>query len=422
VSLGPVLALVLIPGDGRASPPEAAEQAGQAGATEAGRAGEAGTTEAGRAGEAGTTEVGRAGEAGTTEAGRASEPRSFTLVAGGDVLLHEPLWAQAESDGAAAGTGGLDFRPLLAGVAPIVQGADVAICHLETPLAPPGGPYRGYPAFSVPPEIAPALAGTGFDACSTASNHTFDQGAAGVDRTLATLDAAGIRHAGSARTPDEAEAITLIPTPVADVALLSYTFGFNGIPAPAGEDWRSARIDEGRILAVAARARAAGAEVVVVALHWGEEYQSEPTATQRDLGSRLVASPDVDLVLGHHAHVVQPVEAVGDEWVVYGMGNFVADHATVLPANEEGLLVRFVFKEGPAGWRATTAEYFALLVRTPGPPIRLVDAGAARSDPALAPADRARAQEAWDRTTAAVSALGDVTTGMVPVCSVSCAP
>jgi Bacterial capsule synthesis protein PGA_cap len=137
-----------------------------------------------------------------SQTAEAPEPvRSFTLVAGGDVLLHEPLWAQAEADGAAAGTGGLDFRPLLAGVAPIVQGADVAICHLETPLAPPGGPYQGYPTFSVPPEIAPALADTGFDACSTASNHTFDQGAAGVDRTLATLDAAGIRHAGSARTP-----------------------------------------------------------------------------------------------------------------------------------------------------------------------------------------------------------------------------
>jgi poly-gamma-glutamate capsule biosynthesis protein CapA/YwtB (metallophosphatase superfamily) len=398
--LGAVLALILVPGDGRASAPEAAEQAAQAGATDAGRA----------------------SEAGAAEATRASEPRSFTLVAGGDVLLHEPLWAQAESDGAAAGTGGLDFRPLLAGVAPIVQGADVAICHLETPLAPPGGPYRGYPAFSVPPDIAPALADTGFDACSTASNHTFDQGAAGIDRTLATLDAAGIRHAGSARTPAEAEAITLIPTPVADVALLSYTFGFNGIPAPGGEDWRGARIDEGRILADAARARPADADVVVVALHWGDEYQSEPTATQRDLGPRLVASPDVDLVLGHHAHVVQPVEAVGGEWVVYGMGNFVADHETVLPANEEGLLVRFTFTEGPSGWRATAAEFFALLVRTPGPPIRLVDAGAARNDPALAPAERARAQATWDRTTAAVGALGDVAAGMVPACSVSCAP
>jgi poly-gamma-glutamate capsule biosynthesis protein CapA/YwtB (metallophosphatase superfamily) len=398
--VGAVLALVLVPGDGRDPGPEAAEQASQAGAPGAGRASEAGSAEAGRVG----------------------EPRSFTLVAGGDVLLHEPLWAQAEADAAAAGTGGLDFRPLLAGVAPVVQGADVAICHLETPLAPPGGPYRGYPAFSGPPEIAPALADTGFDACSTASNHTFDQGAAGIDRTLATLDAAGVRHAGSARTPAEAEAITLIPTPVADVALLSYTFGFNGIPAPGGEDWRGARIDEGRILSDAARARTAGAEVVVVALHWGEEYRTEPTATQRDLGPRLVASPDVDLVLGHHAHVVQPVEAVGDEWLVYGMGNFVADHETVLPANEEGLLVRFVFTEGPAGWRATAAEYFALLVRTPGPPIRLVDAGMARSDPGLAPADRARAQEAWDRTTAAVGALGDVAAGMVPVCSVSCAP
>jgi poly-gamma-glutamate synthesis protein (capsule biosynthesis protein) len=401
VGLGAVLALVVVPGDGRASAPEAADRAARTGATGAGPA----------------------GESAATGAGEQSGPRSFTVVAGGDVLLHEPLWAQAEADGAAAGTGGLDFRPLLAGIAPVVRDADVAICHLETPLAPPGGPYSGYPAFSVPPEIAPALADTGFDACSTASNHTFDQGAAGIDRTLATLDAAGIRHAGSARTPEEAEAITLIPTPVADVALLSYTFGFNGIPAPGDEEWRGARIDEGRILADAARARAAGAEVVVVALHWGEEYRSQPTTEQSDLGPRLLASPDVDLVLGHHAHVVQPVQALGGEWLVYGMGNFVADQATVLPANEEGLLVRLTFSEAPGGgWHASAAEYAALLVRTPGPPIRLVDAGTARADPALAPADRARAQEAWDRTTATVGALGAPAAGLAPLCSVSCAP
>jgi hypothetical protein len=414
-----VAVVVAVPGDRaeRAAPDATVvEPAGTA-------AERAGPGPRGRAGTSEPAGAERLAAAGGTERGADERggPRSFTLVAGGDVLLHEPLWAQAEADGA-TGTGGLDFRPLLAGVAPVVRAADVAICHLETPLAPVGGPYRGYPMFSVPPDIAPALAATGFDACSTASNHTFDQGAAGIDRTLGALDAAGIRHAGSARTPTEAEAVTLIPTPVADVALLSYTFGFNGVPAPGGEDWRGDRIDEGRILADATRARAAGAEVVVVALHWGEEYRSEPTATQRDLGPRLVASPDVDLVLGHHAHVVQPVEAVGREWVVYGMGNLVADHATVLPANEEGLLVRFTFGEAPGGWHATAAEYAALLVRTPGPPVRLVDAGAARADPTQSPADRVRAQEAWDRTTAAVGALGAPAAGLVPLCSVSCGP
>jgi poly-gamma-glutamate capsule biosynthesis protein CapA/YwtB (metallophosphatase superfamily) len=342
-------------------------------------------------------------------------PRSFTLVAAGDVLLHQRLWEQAGADAAAAGTAGLDFRPLLAGVAPLVSNADLAVCHLETPVAEPRGPTYGYPAFSVPPEIVPALVDTGFDACTTASNHAFDRGAAGIDRTLAALDAAGLRHTGSARDPAEAATTTLMPVAGADVALLSYTYGFNGIPPPNGEVWRSNPIDQARILADAASARAAGAEVVVVALHWGDEYQPEPNAQQRSLGPDLVRSPDIDLVLGHHAHVVQPIEPVDGEWVVYGMGNLVAHHGTPGAANEEGLLVRFTFTGSPHGWRVTQAEYAALLVVKPGPPIRVVDVGATLAGGTANPPLQARLQLAWERTTAAVNALGATAHGLSPV-------
>src|SRR5215207_2000697 len=105
-----------------------------------------------------------------------SRPRRFTLVATGDVLLHSPLWQQAEADAAAAAQPGRDFRPLIASIRPLVEGADLAVCHLETPVAPPEGPFAGYPSFSVPPEVVPALADTGYDACTTASNHTYDHG------------------------------------------------------------------------------------------------------------------------------------------------------------------------------------------------------------------------------------------------------
>ncbi len=347
-------------------------------------------------------------------------PRSFTLVATGDVLLHQPLWEQARADATAAGGTGHDFRPLLAGIAPRVEHADLAICHLETPVAAPDGPTAGYPAFSVPPEIVPALADTGFDACTTASNHTYDRGAAGVDRTLDALDAAGIRHAGSARNPDEAATTTLLPVAGATVALLSYTFGFNGVPAPGGETWRSNPIDEARVLADAARARAEGASVVVVAMHWGDEYDPEPNAQQQALGPALVRSPDIDLVLGHHAHVVQPVEVVDGEWVVYGMGNMVARHGTPGAPNQEGLLVQFTFTEGPDGWRVSRAEFAALLVVLPGPPIRLVDAGAALAagiGPAgpLDVALRDRLQLAWERTAATVDRRGASIHGLRPL-------
>ncbi|MET7945195.1 CapA family protein, partial [Streptomyces sp. NPDC005302] len=132
--------------------------------------------------------------------------RPFTLVASGDVLPHSSIIDRAASD---AGGDGYDFRPMLAGVRPIVSGADLAICHMETVYGADGD-YTGYPVFKSPPQVAEGLAATGYDACSTASNHSLDDGAAGIRRTLDALDRAGVRHAGSARTAREASAATLL--------------------------------------------------------------------------------------------------------------------------------------------------------------------------------------------------------------------
>ena len=346
----------------------------------------------------------------------AEHPRTFTLVATGDVLLHTALWDQARADAASAGSpGGHDFRPMLAGIRPVVSGADVAVCHMETPVAPPGGPFSSYPSFSVPPEIAPALAATGYDACTTASNHTYDRGADGVKRTLDALDAAGIRHAGSARTPQEAGTTTLLDVDGIRLALLSYTFGFNGIPAPAGQTWRSNPIDERRILTDAALARRRGADVVVVALHWGDEYNHDPNGQQQALAPRLIRSPDIDLLLGHHAHVVQPIEAIGNEWVVYGMGNLVSNQGSQGPDKLEGLLVRFRFTEQPnGGWSVTSAEFSAVLTDDRGP-IRVVDVGKALADPGTDPSLRPRLQTAWQRTAAVAGARGAPAHGLRPI-------
>lgn len=348
----------------------------------------------------------------------AAHPRTFTLVATGDVLLHTPLWDQAKADAASAGhPGGHDFRPTLAGIRPVVSGADVAICHMETPVAPAGGPFSSYPSFSVPPEIAPALAATGYDACTTASNHTYDRGGDGVTRTLEALDAAGVRHAGSARTPQEAATTTLVDVDGVRLALLSYTYGFNGIPAPAGEAWRSNPIDERRILADAALARRRAADVVVVALHWGDEYDHAPNGQQQALAPRLIRSPDIDLLLGHHAHVVQPIEAIGDEWVVYGMGNLVSNQGSQGPDKLEGLLVRFTFTEQPnRHWRVTDAEFAAVLTDDRGP-IRVVDVRRALANPRTDPRLRPRLQTAWQRTAAIAGARGGPAHGLRPIAS-----
>ncbi|MET8935980.1 CapA family protein [Streptomyces rubiginosohelvolus] len=301
----------------------------------------------------------------------ADRPRPFTLLAAGDVLPHSSVIDQAAAD---AGGAGYDFAPMLAGVAPAVSGADLAFCHMETVYGKEGGPYTGYPSFKSPPEIATALRTTGFDSCSTASNHTLDDGAEGVRRTLDALDEAGVRHAGSARTAAEAARPTILPAGpgkgAAKVAHLAYTYGTNDIPLPAGRPWTVNVTDERKIVEEARAARRAGADVVVLSAHWGTEWQDEPDAQQRELAERLTAStdrgrPDIDLVIGTHAHVPQAYEKVNGTWVVYGMGDQIAGaminyEGAQDPRGNQSSMGRFTFvppaKPGER-WKVRKAEF-----------------------------------------------------------------
>lgn len=319
---------------------------------------------------------------------------TLTIVAGGDVLLHPPTWEQADADAGELGDGTLDFEPTLAGIEPVVSAADLALCHLETPVAEPGEPYAGYPSFAGPPQIVDALAGVGFDACSVASNHSFDQGIAGLARTTAALSGAGITAYG-APLGDRPPNPVLVDVDGVRVGLLSYTYGMNG-GIPADGDGAVELIDPADVLADAADARADGAAIVVVSLHWGDEYLHEINVRQAELAPALLASSDIDLLIGHHAHVVQPFERIDGEWVAYGVGNMLAAHSTDVAANREGVLASFTFAAGGEGWQVVEAGYLPIFVDR-GPPLRLVSLPAAL-DGELEPAARDRYEQALART------------------------
>jgi len=313
---------------------------------------------------------------------------SFTLVATGDVLVHQDSSLTA---GALQPDGSSDFSGVFAGIAPIVSAADLAVCHLETPVAPPGGPYSGYPSFAVQPEVLDALAGAGYDLCSTASNHSLDDGFAGLVRTLDALDAAGLAHTGTYRTEAESAQPRIVEVAGVRVGHVATTFSLNGVPVPADAPFAVDTFsvpDVSGVLADAARARAAGADVVVASVHCCAEYDHEPTAAQEEAVRTLLASPDVDLVLGHHAHVVQPFEQVDGEWAAYGLGNALAQHATRGYDTEDSVIARFTFTRGDDG-RFTVTRAEAVPVR--------IDLGV--DDVRLLPADPA--------TTARVSAVLD---------------
>ncbi len=303
----------------------------------------------------------------------------------GDVLVHPQVWEQAKRDGG--------FAAMFAGVRSVISGADLAICHLETPV---GEPVEGFPRFNAPPAVVDGIKSAGFDACSTASNHTYDQGKGGVLRTIAELDAAGLGHAGTAGKPADAGRASFYDAAGVRVAHIAATFGFNGLSAPGGKDWLAERIDPDRILAEAHRARQAGAGIVVVSLHWGTEYRHDPDQAQLAWAKQLAASPDIDLILGHHAHVVQPIRQIKGTWVVFGMGNELARHAEPRDANREGLMVRVTVAKAGARWHVQRMEPLPTWVDL-APQLRIVDLTAALADPALDPARRRVYQAASDR-------------------------
>ncbi|MGR4881248.1 CapA family protein [Streptomyces sp. LARHCF249] len=318
-------------------------------------------------GEPATARLGESGGPAASSAAGSPAPQGFTLVASGDVLPHTSVIQRAAKD---ADGDGHDFRPMFSGVKPLVSGADLALCHMETIYGEEGGPFSGYPAFVSPPSVADALKDTGYDGCSTASNHTLDDGADGLRRTLDRFDKVGLKHAGSARTAAEAATVTTYTTGSAKVAHLAYTYDTNGYPMPQGQPWAVNLMEREKIVADARAARKAGADVVLVSLHWGTEWQTDPDEKQLSLGKALTASqtggrPDIDMILGTHAHIPQPYEKVNGTWVVYGMGDQVAGEMFNYSGARDmrgnyGSIGRFTFAPPAAPgqrWQVTKAEF-----------------------------------------------------------------
>ena len=285
-------------------------------------------------------------------------PRTFTIAATGDLLIHESVADAART------ADGWDFAPMFARVAPILRAADLAVCHVETPLSPNNARLSYFPAFIVPRELAAAIADAGYDTCSLASNHATDAGREGVVGTIAALDRAQVTHAGMALSAEARARVTLLEAGGATVAHLSYTYGFNNGELPEDEAYLSNVIDEAVILDEARRARQEGADFVVLSMHWGKNYDAAPDELQTGVGPRVLASPHIDLILGHHAHVVQPVTQIGSEFLVYGLGNFLSNQSPEScdecpVATQDGVIVHLTVTEDTASgqWRVSEISH-----------------------------------------------------------------
>ena len=341
-----------------------------------------------------------------TDAPRAA-PRTASVVLSGDLLWHDTVWHSAAADHARTGKGtAFDFDPMFAALRPMIEAADLAVCHEEVPFAAPGAAYQSYPVFAAPPEIATWIGSMGWDLCTTASNHSVDQGYDGLVRTANLLERARVGHVGTFRTAAERRRPVIHRTEQGvRIAVVGGTYSLNGFPAPAGREWSISMWDVRNLLAQARAARRAGADIVIVKYHGGSEYVAMPNAQQIALVRALTASPYVDLVAGEHAHVVQPITKVNGKWVVYGMGNAIGQSETSRPRAYEGITVGFRFRETRHGFVVDHAEYVPTYWNhySSGRPIRIQRVVRAL---ARGVGDQARLREALLATRAAVDLLG----------------
>lgn len=256
-------------------------------------------------------------------------PEAISIVAAGDVLPHLNVLDSARS------VDGYNFDSLWSALNPWVSQADLAICHLEVPLSVPPKKPSGYPMFGTVKEVLRDLKEQGWDGCSTASNHSLDQGFSGLEYTLNSMDEIGLKHAGTNRSEVESQNITYYnlvkDQTTVKIAHISYAYGTNGIPIPADAPWSVNIVDVAKIEQQAREARTQGAELVLLSLHAGTEYVLTPNEQQKEVTSQLAASGTIDLVIGHHAHVPQPIEKLAGGpnnngmWVAYGLGNMISN-------------------------------------------------------------------------------------------------
>ncbi len=327
------------------------------------------------------------------------------IVAGGDVLPHTNVKNSAAA-AAVPGDPSEGWGALFAGLTERVSAADLAFANLETPVAPKAHRGTGSMVFNAPPAMLGALRSTGFDVVSFANNHVYDQGRAGLVETLDQVRTAGLVLIGAGPTLDDARSAQVLEVQGLKLAWIGSTRLFNnrlneGTDRPMA--WELV-VDEA--VAEAQAAKAAGADAVILSVHWGREYHHAPDTAEVDAAHRLLDG-GVDVILGHHPHVVQPIEAhetpdgrVGI--VAYSLGNLISNqgydyrfgvHPLERGATRDGLLLSFdVVKKdyGPDAFPrevVSVANVQALPVWTdsdangrvvaPAPIIRVVETGPA---------------------------------------------
>ena len=301
----------------------------------------------------------------------ASEPggaQGADLIFVGDAMQHQ---AQLDVARELGGGHSYDYSDCFKYIAPTITEADYAVVNLEVPLGG-GSDYTGFPCFSAPDSYAQALKDAGFDLFLTANNHCLDRRDKGARRTIWALDSLGVDHIGTYSTAADRIAQTPFVKNIRGikVGFLNYTYGTNGIEPRDGIE--VALIDTLKMANEIQLTRDAGAEILCVTMHWGVEYVLLENKNQQELADFLVRK-GVDLIIGGHPHVIQPMRVVRNEkenkdvLVVYSLGNFISNMKTA--DTRGGALVRVRLERDSEGKaRFVSANYDTFLSAKPSGP------------------------------------------------------
>ena len=250
--------------------------------------------------------------------------KQVRLVAVGDNLIHDTIIKAGETDH------GYDFRPMYEYIRPLLQGAQIKMINQESPMGGESFGHKGYPNFNTPQQMGKDLLDVGFNVITHANNHAMDCGDKAVQGTVKFWQeeiAAGadIVVSGIYDSQEDRDMVRIMEVEGIKFAFVSYTYGTNGIPVKV--PYRVSLIDKELIRADVEKARQQ-ADVVIAVMHWGQEYQIKENAEQDQL-AQFLADLQVDLVIGHHPHVIQPVEWLQGEsgnqtLITYSLGNFIS--------------------------------------------------------------------------------------------------
>ena len=252
---------------------------------------------------------------------KAPHLETITLTATGDILMHNTqFWGAQQDDGT------YNFNSFFSPVEHLIKAGDYASTNFEAPMAGPESGYSSYPLFNSPDAIAASFKNAGFDLVVTANNHILDRGYKGAIRTLEVLQRASLDTTGCFSSPEKQNSPLIITIRGIKVGYIAYTYGLNGIPLPKNAPYLVNILNPDKVLADISNLRPQ-VDILVLVLHWGEEYSQQPTDQQKDLAVKFLEA-GADVILGSHPHVLNPMEVMNingkKKFVIYSMGNFIS--------------------------------------------------------------------------------------------------